>query len=518
MGNKAPISDVQIDALTHLNFSQSDFGPGLSPKQLKHMIRFKTEELKKFAKALDKIDTAKCKEIVALADKDHDQKISYGEFYFALGKLQDGHLERTDARAQALAMMDQEQRDRMNMAALRSGRPTGSAKMFQRGMMMKHSQIGAPGASRTENQQRAIAAAEAERARLVAQQNMNRGRNSRHAAAKIISARTLKQQSRVGLSAKQRAGMTEQQIRQANQKLAADAMNAERQARVQAYNRGPGPQPHIRHNTTVALHQAWAGKTGLSKRERRGLSEAQIRQKNQQLAMRAMDLQQKEHILENARHEDEVRRTRGHNQRRAVMMMENERHRLIAEQNRDKEEERQTRLRNQQRVAAMRDQVQHEHIHLMRSAEVHNHMARVQNQQKAREMVDHEHARRKHQWNQHDVHAHMEREVRQRQAHAAVTHEQARRVHQWNQHDVHAHMQREVRQRQAHAAATHEQARRTHNWNKHDHHTDVSRQFNQRNVRKARETAQQEHIQAFHAAGGMRRGMSPVAKAVQSRF
>jgi hypothetical protein len=511
MGNKVPISDKQVDALSFVNFEASDFGDGLSPKELSKLIKSKRDMLKGYAKALDAIDKTKCKQIVAVADKDHDQKISYGEFYFALGKLQDGHFDRKEARAKAVSMMEKEQKERI---ASQRGVPmrTQHAKMFQRGMMFKHSQIGAPGASREENQRRAIAAAEAERARLISQQPQR----GRHQTAKMIFTRSMKNNSRVGLSSKQRAGLTEEQIRAKNQKLALRAMENERAARAQEYR--PRPQPHLRHQTTAALHQAWAGKTGLSKKERRGLTDEQIRRENQKLAMRAMDLQQKEYLLEQAREQDEIKATRISNQRRAVAMMESERNRILAEQVRDQEEERKIRLANQQRVAAMRAQVQHEHIHHMRAAQVHNHMARVQNQRKAKAMADHEHARRTHQWNQHDVHAHMQRQMRQRQAHADVTHEQARRTHQWNQHDVHAHMQRQMRQRQAHAAVTHEQARRTHDWNKHEHHTDVSREFNRRAVRKVRENAQREHIQAFHEAGGMKRGMSPVAKAVQGRF
>ena len=106
MGNKVPISDKQIDALSYVNFDASEFSDGLNPKQLMKLIKSKSNQLKEFAKELDKIDKTKCKQIVAIADKDHDKRISYGEFYFALGKLQDGHFVRTDARAKAVAMME----------------------------------------------------------------------------------------------------------------------------------------------------------------------------------------------------------------------------------------------------------------------------------------------------------------------------------------------------------------------------------------------------------------------------
>jgi len=494
MGNKHSISDDIINALMHAGVNPSDFHKfdaaktgKLEASEILKLVRDKAFRLRKYAKLLDTVGMQECKTIVSLVDRNSDSSIDFNEFSYAMSLLQEGYLSRRANQLQVAKQVEEERKKRIEenkrFGSVRSS-SRAAARKFEKGIMIRDANFGVSPKEmrryknvRAENQRRATVEAEKERGRRISEREWRQ--RSRHAAARILARHKLKNQ-RVGLSPKQRKGLSPVQVRKRNQQLVADATEHERKERAESFHF----QKHMTTVASEAIQNHWAQNTTLSPKEKRGLTEDEIRAETQRRVIHAMEIEKKARVRELMRMDAEAEEARIVNQSLARDAANKEQTRRIIEIRREEEAVAAERRRRQKEAAEASATEQARRSHAWRQHDVHAHMQRRINQRRASESLDDEQARRTHAWLNASVVTAIERRANQKKAIDAMEHERARRIHEHLTGDVHSDLLRAYNKRKAVEAIESERARRVHEASVNDVHAGLRRKMNQSRVGK----------------------------------
>jgi len=484
MGNSPAIPEKTVEALNFLNLTDSDFSRAdkdhdgaLDAAELLKLLRFKENTLRRHANALGAITKDVCEKIVKLADKNEDHKIDIGEFHFAMGKLENNVFVRREAQRLAMKMMDDEKKRRINAKKPTSKRCMSmEAKQFHRAMMFKHSNLGVKGSHDAARKENQ------RRAGAAAEKERQRllqqfGRKPR---GRHQSAKMIQKnrmkKHEIGISKRQARGLSEADIRVKNQEKVAAAVKKEQQE-LAGNSR---VVKHFRHKTAEALHEAWMKNTGLSAAERAKVgSTEKVRTIHQARAIKAMEAQRKTYMHERAVDAATEKNVRHNNQQKAKIAMERERARRVLERKQLRTQAQCTRKVRQQHAANSADHEQARRVHVKNQTVAHADMKRQQNQKKAAAASDHEQSRRMHETAKDQVHADMARKLNQKKAAGMRDHEQARLVHEVRKVQTHNSMVRSMNQKKASDMRDHEQARLVHKVTKNNIHADMTRKLNQ---------------------------------------